>query len=41
MDSFTISVVIGGGVVLLVLAGMFLIDRGAPERPTDSKSAKK
>ena len=30
MDSFTVAVVIGGVVVLLVLGGLVLLDRGEP-----------
>lgn len=38
MDSFTVAIVIGGAVVLVVLLGMIVIDRGAPpEKPEASE----
>jgi hypothetical protein len=45
MDSFTIAILIGGAVVLIVLVGMIVIDRGAPpeqpQPPETTRTAKR
>jgi Na+-transporting methylmalonyl-CoA/oxaloacetate decarboxylase gamma subunit len=41
MDSFTIAILIGGAVVLLVLVGLIVVDRGAPEPASTTKPEKK
>lgn len=41
MDSFTIAIVIGGAVVLVVLIGMIVVDRGGPpEQPEPSETTR-
>ena len=41
MDNFTLAVVIGMGVVLLIFLGMVVVDKGAPERRETSKPRRK
>jgi len=33
MDSFTMAVVVGGGLVILILFGLIALDRGTPQAP--------
>jgi hypothetical protein len=40
MDSFTIAVVVGGGIVLAILVLMVVADKGAPETPVREKPRK-
>ena len=38
MDNFTLAVVIGIGVVLLIFLGLALLDKGPPEPTVTSKT---
>ena len=41
MDNFTLAVVIGMGVVLVIFLGMVVVDKGPPERRETFKPRRK
>jgi hypothetical protein len=41
MDSFTIAVVIGGAAMLVILAGLVVLDKGAPAPAGKSRPRKR